>query len=87
MDGILTHWVYTDPYAGGERPGRLAKPDAVSAIANHQARECALLPSSQPTLVGPLTPMLLHPLATQPIPGTFYFACNTWTPPTSFPAM
>src|SRR5882762_6605813 len=32
--------VYTDPYAGGERPGKLAKPDAVGATANRRARDC-----------------------------------------------
>jgi hypothetical protein len=30
--------VHTDPYAGGERSGKRAKPDAMSAAANRRAR-------------------------------------------------
>ena len=78
--------VYTDPYAGGERPGRLAKPDAVSATANDLARERVLLPSSQPTPAGALPPMLPPPPATQPTPGSFYSTWGACAPPTPFPA-
>ena len=74
-------WVYTDPYAGGKRPGRLAKPDAVSTTANDLACECVLLPSSQPTLAGALPPTLPLPPATQPTPGSFYSTWGTWAPP------
>jgi hypothetical protein len=33
--------LYTDPYAGGERSGTRAKPDALSAAANARARTAA----------------------------------------------
>ena len=35
----------SDPYAGGERSGKRAKPDAVSAVANEQARTVAPTPA------------------------------------------
>lgn len=82
--------VYTDPYAGGERPGRLAKPDAVSASANQQARERALPPSSQPTPAGPLPPTFPPLPATQPIPGSLFHPLphplsQAPAPPNSYP--
>jgi len=63
------HLVYTDPYAGGERPGRLAKPDAVSAVANQKVCSCVAPPAHMlpPTLAAPFPPI------SQPIPGpTFH---------------
>jgi len=61
--------VYTDPYAGGERPGRLAKPDAVSTVANQKARSCAAPPAHTlpPSLAASFPP------TSQPILGpTFH---------------
>ncbi|KAH9164635.1 hypothetical protein EDB89DRAFT_2077827 [Lactarius sanguifluus] len=67
------HQVYTDPYAGGERPGRLAKADAVSPAANQKARACAPPPASQPILAYAHlpTPVPSFP-ASQPILGPAY---------------
>ncbi|KAF8256798.1 hypothetical protein EI94DRAFT_1710188 [Lactarius quietus] len=53
--------VYTDPYAGGERPGRLAKPDAVLAAANRKAHACAEPLASQPTPAPTLPPTFVPP--------------------------
>ena len=78
------HRVYTDPCAGGKRPGGLAKPDAISTTANDLAHECALLPSSQPTPTGALPPTLPLPPATQLTPGSFYSTWGAWAPPTPF---
>lgn len=75
--------VYTDPYAGGERPGRLARSDAVSATANQKARACAPPPArvplayafptaSQPTPARTLPPTHAFPPASQPIPGSAF---------------
>ena len=36
--------VHSDPYAGGERSGKRAKPDAISAVANANARVHACAP-------------------------------------------
>jgi len=61
--------VYTNPYAGGKRPGRLAKPDAVSAVANQKVRFCAapLAHTLPPTLAASFPP------TSQPILGpTFH---------------
>ncbi|KAH9163687.1 hypothetical protein EDB89DRAFT_1912546 [Lactarius sanguifluus] len=65
--------VYTDPYAGGERPGRLAKADAVSPAANQKACACTPPPASQPILAYAHlpTPVPSFP-ASQPIPGPAY---------------
>ncbi|KAI9443844.1 hypothetical protein H4582DRAFT_2071329 [Lactarius indigo] len=60
--------VYTDPYAGGERPGKLAKPDALSDAANQKAHACALPLASQPA--PPLAVPLLS--TSQPIPGSTF---------------
>jgi hypothetical protein len=35
--------IHSDPYAGGERSGKQAKPDSLSAVANLHARARALL--------------------------------------------
>ncbi|KAH9163689.1 hypothetical protein EDB89DRAFT_1912548 [Lactarius sanguifluus] len=68
------HRVYTDPYAGGERPGKLAKPDALSEAANQKARACTPPLASQPTPAR-VPPHLAVPLlsASQPIPGSALF--------------
>jgi hypothetical protein len=56
--------VYTDPYAGGERPGKLAKPNAVSAAANQKAHTPPLA-HSQPAHALPSPPAVPLPPATQ----------------------
>ncbi|KAH9159021.1 hypothetical protein EDB89DRAFT_1917023 [Lactarius sanguifluus] len=66
-------WVYTDPYTGGERPGRLAKADAVSPAANQKACACTPPPASQPILAYVHLPMPVPSFpASQPIPGPAY---------------
>jgi hypothetical protein len=51
--------VYSDPYAGGERSGKCAKPDALSAAANTRAR---IPPSASPapTIWPPPTQLPAH---------------------------
>src|SRR6266851_2953500 len=39
------HRVHSDPYAGGKRSGKRAKPDVTSAAANARACTCAVPPS------------------------------------------
>ncbi|KAH9011874.1 hypothetical protein EDB85DRAFT_2159509 [Lactarius pseudohatsudake] len=67
------HQVYTDPYTGGKRPGKLAKPDALSNAANPKARTCAPPLASQSTPAR-VPPPLAVPLlsASQPIPGSAF---------------
>ncbi|KAI9434064.1 hypothetical protein H4582DRAFT_2081386 [Lactarius indigo] len=65
---LLVIAVYTDPYAGGERPGKLAKPDALSDAANRKAHACALPLASQPA--PPLAVPLLS--TSQPILGSTF---------------
>ena len=82
--------VYTDPYAGGERPGKLAKPDAVSAAANQKARAPPLAHSQpQPTRAFPSSPPAVpHPLATQvpQVPYNYSFPPFAYTfPPAPSP--
>src|SRR5216683_1195015 len=62
-------WVHSDPYAGGKRSGKRAKPDVTSAAANARAHVCAVpLSTTAPT---PSTPpeMLVAPSATVPTPS------------------
>jgi hypothetical protein len=61
--------VYTNPYAGGERPGKLAKLNAVSATAN-QSMQPPL--ASQPTSAHTLPPTFIPPPVSQPIPGPVF---------------
>ena len=61
--------LYTDPYAGGKRPGRLAKTDAVLATANQKVRACTLPPASQPTPTCMPPPNFASLPASQPILG------------------
>ena len=82
--------VYADPYAGGERPGKLAKPDAVSAAANLKARAPPLAHSQpQPTHAFPSSPPAVpHPPATQvpQVPYNYPFHPFTYTfPPAPSP--
>jgi hypothetical protein len=53
--------IYNDPYAGGERSGKRAKPDALSAAANVRARD-----SGDPSAGATLAP----PPTSQPLPTT-----------------
>jgi hypothetical protein len=54
--------VHIDPYAGGERSGKRAKPDATSAAANARARACAIPPSATaPTRSAPPPPSATAP--------------------------
>jgi hypothetical protein len=64
--------VYSDPYTGGERSGKCAKPDALSAVANARARASVhssagvVSPASQPL---PATaPVFTFTSASQPLP-------------------
>ena len=52
--------VYTDPYAGGERPGRLARPNVVMATTNQRVHAHVLL-AMQPTQAH--APLAYMPLA------------------------
>jgi len=58
--------VHSDPYAGGERSGKHAKPDVTSAAANVHAHTCAMPPS--PTAPTPEVPpeVLAAPSVTAP---------------------
>jgi hypothetical protein len=63
--------IYNDPYAGGERSGKRAKPDALSAAANVCARV-----SGDPSAGTSLAP----PPASQPLPTTVpTFAMSTFS--------
>ena len=57
--------VHSDPYAGGERSGKRAKPDATSAAANARARACAMPLST----TAPTPSALPPPSATVPTPS------------------
>jgi hypothetical protein len=73
--------VHTDPYAGGERSGKRAKLDAMSAAANARARACAAPPSATaPTPSAPTEPFAL-PSATMPTPSAHP---ETRAPPSVF---
>jgi len=63
--------VHSDPYAGGERSGKRAKPDATSAAANARARACAVPPSATAPSPSALpTETFAPPSATAPTPST-----------------
>jgi hypothetical protein len=62
-------WVHSDPYAGGERSGKRAKPDATSAAANARARACAVPPSATAPTPSAPPEMLAAPSATAPTPS------------------
>jgi hypothetical protein len=84
--------VHSDPYAGGERSGKRAKPDATSAAANACARACAAPPSATaPTpSVSPKT--LAPPSSTMPAPSAhpealaFAFPSSAPAPAFAFPS-
>jgi hypothetical protein len=60
------HRIHTDPYTGGERSGKRAKPDAMSAAANRRARAPSPLSSTAPpsnALAVALTPPSASALA------------------------
>ena len=65
---------YADPYAGGERSGKRAKPDAQSATANARARPPPM-PSPPNALPSPNAPPFVHAPAfpRNPILGTSAF--------------
>ena len=84
------HRVYTDPYAGGERPGKLAKPNVVSAAVNQKVRAPPLAHSQpQPTRAFPSSPPAVpHPPATQvpQVPYNYSFPPFAYTfPPAPSP--
>jgi hypothetical protein len=54
-------WIYNDPYTGGERSGKCAKPDTLSAAANVHAHD-----SGDPSAGATLAP----PPTSQPLPTT-----------------
>jgi hypothetical protein len=58
--------VHSDPYTGGERSGKQAKPDAMSAAANAHARMCAIPPSATAPTPSEALQTLVPPLATMP---------------------
>jgi hypothetical protein len=71
--------VYSDPYAGGERSGKRAKPDALSAVANACARTSVHPSAGVPASSFP---------ASQPLPATapaFTFAPASQPLPTMAP--
>ena len=74
--------LYTDPYAGGERSGTRAKPDALSAEANARARAGTRPPPPVP----PPNPLPL-PTASPPSPAAFPLAPTACIPgqPAPFP--
>jgi hypothetical protein len=73
--------VHSDPYAGGERSGKRAKPDVTSAAANACARACAMPPSATapPTPSAP-TETLAPPSAIAPTPSAHQ---ETLAPPSA----
>ncbi len=62
---------YSDPHAGGERSGKRAKPDALSATANESAR--AMPP---PTRAAVLAPARASPSAAAAGSATHFFTCG-----------
>jgi hypothetical protein len=62
------HCIHNDPYAGGERSGKHAKPDALSTVANAHACTCAP-PSGVPAFSHPPTSQPLLPTVPMPTFG------------------
>jgi hypothetical protein len=64
------HLVHSDLYAGGERSGKRAKPDATSTAANACARACAVPPSATAPSPSVLpTETFVPPSTTAPTPS------------------
>ena len=61
--------VHNDPYAGGERSGKRAKPGATSAAANAHARACAIPPSATAPTPSACPEILVAPSAMAPPPS------------------
>jgi hypothetical protein len=59
-------WVHSDPYAGGKRLGKQAKPDATSAAANVHAHACAIPPSATAPTPSKALQTLVPPSVTMP---------------------
>jgi hypothetical protein len=59
-------WVHSDPYAGGKRLGKQAKPDATSAAANAHAHACAIPPSATAPTPSKALQTLVPPSVTMP---------------------
>ncbi|KAH9018511.1 hypothetical protein EDB85DRAFT_1897161 [Lactarius pseudohatsudake] len=57
-----------DPYGAGEQSGKRAKPDARSAAANVNARECATMQPSRPPLPSPHAPAPVPHYIPSPLP-------------------
>ena len=62
--------IYADPYASGERSGKLAKPDALSATANAHARAPPIPPPPNVLSPPPVFPLAPVPAACIPGPST-----------------
>jgi hypothetical protein len=58
--------VHSDPYTGGERLGKQAKPDAMSAAENAHAHACAIPPSTIAPTPSKAPQTLAPPSATMP---------------------
>ena len=78
--------LYTDPYAGGERSGKRAKPDALSAEANARARAPQFLPPCTalpfPSLLPPAPSFASTPdtIACAPGPSPLFSGAFSFTP-------
>ena len=83
--------IHTDPYGGGERSGKRAKPDALSATANARARTPTPSSGALPSNVLPSAPSRVLPTPNAPPP--FNMSCpatalpspNTIPPPQCAP--
>jgi len=87
------HRVYTDPYAGGERPGKLAKADALSATANRNWKARAPvppvlqpIPGAAPTFPPSCVPSTLPSFPTSSLPPGSHFYTYPPAPAFFFPS-